>query len=195
MIKLHTLILLSCGLFLFVSQKQDLFSQQKSTVVELKKWFKTALKDIAKDKQNFTSKYCKLPFLTGSGGDGYYSYSLIEQSDEMLGLLEEYLVKCKKEFKNEKNITFTEIVVSDSTLGYLANSLEFNERDLDGNKVNPDAKPPYHGLIADGTIVYSISYGCGEIDERYETQVSYELYIVFDKESKSYRFWASTSGL
>jgi len=170
------------------------YSQTEGTLHGCQKWFNTAMKDFKKDKKSFVSKYCKLPFLAGSGGDAYYSYYTIEDEDGMLGLMEQYISGCKKELSKSKNVGFTQTYVSDSTLSYLCNSLEFNERNLDGTKVNPDAKPPYYGLIAEGETVFRVAYGCGYV-EHYDTYVAHELYVIFDKVSKSYKFWAANSGL
>lgn len=191
MIKFCTFALISC--FVFISFSQQSFAQQKSSLSDCKKWFKNAVADLKKDKKSFVDKYCKLPFLTGSGGDAYYSYNTIENQSTMLESIDE-IFACSNKLNNQKHLTFKQFNATEASLSFLSNSFEFNERDENGNKVNPDVKPPYDGLITMGETFYTVSYECGEKHPSYDSSPVYELYVIFDKKSQSFRFWAATSG-
>jgi hypothetical protein len=188
---------------IFVSTYDSIRCQEASSSKQIKignlsdckKWFKTAIIDLKKNKNNFVATYCKLPFLSGSGGDGYYIYPTIDNPNDLLDLMDRFISECSEELGNVSNVSYTETYVSDSTLPFLCNSYDFRALNLDGTKVFPDAKPPYHGLIAEGETVYAISYKCGPFFEPYNVQISYELHVVFDKISQTYKFWAANSGM
>jgi hypothetical protein len=169
------------------------YSQTGGTLQGCKKWFNTAMKDFKKDYYNFTKNYCKIPFLLGQGGDAYYSYNTAENDGVLIESLES-IFGCFNKKSAPKKFVFKEIITSEESLAFLSNSYEYNERDENGNKVNPKAKPPYDGLISYGEKVFTISYNCGTKHPSYNSAPVYELYVIFDKASKSYRFWAATSG-
>lgn len=169
------------------------YSQTEGTLQGCKKWFNTAMKDFKKDNKSFVSKYCKLPFLAGSGGDAYYSYNTAENEGVLIESLES-IFGCFNKKSAPKKFVVKEIIASEESLAFLSNSYEYNERDDNGNKINPDLKPPYDGLISYGEKVFTISYNCGAKHPSYNSAPVYELYVIFDKVSKSYRFWAATSG-
>lgn len=171
----------------------NVFSQKEVSLKECKKWFSLAMKDFKKDYYNFTKKYCKVPFLSGSGGDAYYSYQSLENEGVLVESVES-IFACSQKLSNQKNLTFKEFKASEASLSFLSNSLEFNERDENGNKVHPDVKPPYEGFIKMGETFFTVSYECGEKHPSYDSSPVYELYVIFDKKSKSFRFWAATSG-
>lgn len=169
------------------------YSQTEGTLHGCKKWFNTAVKDFKKDYYNFTKNYCKTPFLHGQGGDAYYSYTTIQNEGVLVESLES-IFSCLNKNSSTKKFVFKEITASEESLSFLSNSYEYNERDENGKKVNPNAKPPYDGLISYGEKVFTISYNCGAKHPSYNSAPVYELYVIFDKATKSYRFWAATSG-
>jgi len=171
------------------------YSQKNGSVEGCKKWFKTALTDFKKDKQSFVNKYCKIPFLNGSGGDAYYSYSRLSSSEEVLKNFVEYLEYCESDIEKPKNLTFLKTTASTKSLTYLTNSYEFNERDEKGKRINITMKPHYDGLVTMGEKIYIVKYNCGEKHPSYGVSPLYELYVSFDKATQTYKFWASTSGL
>lgn len=179
--------------FLFISISVS-YSQTDGTLKECKKWFSLAMKDYKKDFSNFSSKYCKLPFLKGSGGDAFYSYNTIYEEALLIQSLKD-IFGCLNKNSSQKKLIFKEIIASEESLSYLSNSYEYNERDEKGNKVNPNAKPAYDGLIKFGEKAFTISYNCGPKHPSYGVAIVYDLYVIFDKSTQSYRFWASTSGL
>jgi hypothetical protein len=188
---------------IFVSSYESIRCQEASTSKEIKidnlddfkKWFKSAIVDLKNNKNNFVPTYCKLPFLSGSGGDGYYTYSTIDNPKDLLDLMDRFISECGEELDNLNKVSCSKTYVSDSTLPFLCNSYEYRAISLDGTKEFPDAKPPYHGFIAEGETVYTISYQCGPFFEPYNVQISYELVVVFDKISQTYKFWAANSGM
>lgn len=171
------------------------FSQKNGSVEGCKKWFQSAVADFKKDKQSFVSKYCKIPFLNGSGGDAFYSYSRLTTSEEVLKNFDEYLENCATDIAKPKNLTFLKTTASTRTLTYLTNSYEYNERDEKGKRVNKNMKPHYDGLVTMGERIFIVKYNCGEKHPSYGVPPLYELYVSFDKTTQTYKFWASTSGL
>jgi hypothetical protein len=162
---------------------------------ECKKWFKTAIVDLKKNKNNFVPTYCKLPFLSGRGGDGFYIYPTIDNPKDLFDLMDLFISECEEELGNLNKVSYSKTYVSDSTLPFLCNSYDYNAMNLDGSKEFPDAKPPYHGFIAEGETVYTISYQCGPLLGAFDVQATYELVVVFDKISQTYKFWAANSGM
>lgn len=170
-------------------------NETSGNLSDCKKWFKSAVDDFNKNRNNFVSNYCKLPFLYGSGGDGFYIYPTIDNQKDLLEIMDHFISECKKEFDNSSKISFTKTYVSDYNLPLLCNSQDYSSYNPDGTKVYPDSKPPYYGFISEGETVYSILYNCGPLLGTYDTQASYQLYVVFDKTTKSYKFWAANDGM
>jgi hypothetical protein len=176
----------------FCTLSLQTFAQKSPSLADCKKWFKIAIKDFNKNPSNFSTIHCRIPFLHGSGGDAYYSYNTINNEGILIENIND-IFGCFKKI-SQKKISIKEFIANEESLSFLSNSYEYNERDENGNKVNPNAKPPYDGLISYGEKVFSISYNCGTKHPSYNTAPLYELYVIFDKKTQSFRFWAATSG-
>lgn len=172
----------------------SLNAQSGGNLDDCKKWFFSITKELPKNKHTFAKKHFKLPFLEGLSSDAHYTYNRISSPKQLAYSVKTFFTDCSKDLKNTSSIQFKEVSANEQTLENLLLSYAYTEVDDNGKKVNPNEPVSYLGLVNNGDQVFIISTPCGPVYEIYDLPLTVNYYVIFDRTSKAYKFWAAVIG-